>query len=692
MATINLTNNDDNYVDGPGGNEIFALLGNDTVDGADGNDIVHGQEGNDNLMGGNGADTLDGGIDNDTLNGGAGLDSLQGGIGDDTYIISSNGLFLPLDTIIDTSGTDTVQSTVSYTLGASLENLLLTGALAINGTGNALNNVITGNGANNILSGLGGNDTLNGALGDDALNGGDQDDSLNGDGGVLALVGGADVLNGGNGNDTLHGNLGNDTLNGDAGDDTLIGGAGTFFAPVDNDTLRGGTGNDIYIITAVGDTIIELAGGGTDTVQSSITFDLALSGANVENLALTGSATINGTGNTLNNIITGNTTANILSGGNGTDTLNGGDGNDSLDGGTGNDTLNGDAGNDTLNGGPGLTVIIGPTGPLLVSDNDTLAGGAGNDIYVLGSTGDTIEENLSEGTDLVQSAITHALSDNVENLTLTGIGSINGIGNTLANNIIGNTGNNALSGGDGNDTLNGGGGLDTLDGGLGNDIFVTDGGDTIVDAVDAGTDTVRSSVTYNLGANLENLTLTGAANINGTGNSLSNVIVGNSGINTLNGSSGNDTLIGGAGADILNGGSGDDTFSYDAADVAVAGNRISGGTGTDTLSFNSLAVQSLNLIGLPDDRITSVEQMNINGLGFFGSSPNNTLTLNVTDVFAISSTDILQVDGGVGDTVNSIGQGWTNAGVVVIGTQSYESYTFGAAQLLVDTDIGGIIN
>jgi Ca2+-binding RTX toxin-like protein len=101
-----------------------------------------------------------------------------------------------------------------------------------------------------------------------------------------------------------------------------------------NNTLTGGAGNDTYIIGA-GDTVVETANNGTDTVQSSVTHTLA---ANVENLTLTGTTAINGTGNTLDNILTGNSAVNMLTGAAGNDTLNGGQGNDGLNGGTGNDT------------------------------------------------------------------------------------------------------------------------------------------------------------------------------------------------------------------------------------------------------------------------------------------------------------------------------------------------------------------
>ncbi|MBC1198057.1 DUF4347 domain-containing protein, partial [Microcystis aeruginosa BLCCF158] len=144
-------------------------------------------------------------------------------------------------------------------------------------------------------------------------------------------------------------------------------------------------------------------------------------------------------------------------------------------------------------------------------------------------------------SDTLTANVTTTLPANVENLTLTGTTNINGTGNTLNNIITGNSGNNIL---------NGGAGIDTLIGGLGNDIYQIDTTtDTITENVNQGTDTVQSSVTYTLGNNLENLTLTGTTNINGTGNTLNNIITGNSSNNILNGGTGIDTLIGGLGND-----------------------------------------------------------------------------------------------------------------------------------------------
>jgi Ca2+-binding RTX toxin-like protein len=230
----------------------------------------------------------------------------------------------------------------SAVLGDTIENVenVIGGAAADTLTGNALDNVLSGNAGKDRLLGAAGNDTLDGGFGKDTLAGGAGDDTL--DGGL-----GNDRVFGGEGDDALAGGSGKDKLFGEAGEDTLDGGGG-------KDTLFGGAGDDRYIIND-NDTIKELAGGGTDTVEASVSFKLPNF---VENLILTGTAHINGTGSRDNNTITGNSGDNVLKGAGGDDTL---------DGGVGDDVLRGDAGNDTLTGGEG---------------DDLMTGGLGNDTFV----------------------------------------------------------------------------------------------------------------------------------------------------------------------------------------------------------------------------------------------------------------------------------------------------------------------
>ena len=300
----------------------------------------------------------------------------------------------------------------------------------------------------------------------------------------------------------------------------------------------------------------------------------------------------------------------VLTGTSGNDVLIGGAGNDRLFGLGGNDTLKGSAGNDQLDGGTGT---------------DTMQGGTGNDTYIVDASGDVVTELVNEGTDLVQSSVTYTLGTNVENLTLTGTTAINATGNALSNVLIGNSANNTLTGGAGNDRMDGGLGSDTMIGGTGDDTYVVNqAGDVITENLNEGTDTVESSITYTLGSNVENLTLTGTANINGTGNVSNNSLVGNSGNNQLDGGSGNDTVDGGAGDDIVLGGSGADQLlgglGNDTLNGGSGNDTLSGGDGTDILDGGSGDDQLLG--GAGNDQL-------VGGSGadqFTGGTGNDTLT------------------------------------------------------------------
>ncbi|MBT2295942.1 calcium-binding protein, partial [Pseudomonas fluorescens] len=481
--------------------------------------------------------------------------------------------------------------------GANLENLALTGAAHLSGTGNALRNVLTGNAGNNVLNGGAGNDTLDGGSGIDTLIGGTGNDTyvvdnlrdivretstlaseidtvrssvswtLGANLENLTLIGAAHLSGSGNAlNNVLIGNVGNNLLNGGSGIDTLI----------------GGTGNDTYVVDNLRDIVRETStlASEIDTVRSSVSWSL---GANLENLALIGTAHLNGTGNALRNVLMGN---------------------------AGNNVLNAGAGNDTLDGGSGI---------------DTLIGGTGNDTYVVDNLRDVVRETstLASEIDTVRSSVNWSLGANLENLTLIGTAHLSGSGNALNNVLIGNVGNNVLNGGAGNDTLDGGSGIDTLIGGTGHDTYVVDNLRDIVRETSTTVseiDTVRSSVSWSLGANLENLTLTGAAHLNGTGNSLGNVLTGNTGNNVLNGGAGNDKLnggagndmlIGGTGADVLTGGTGADRFVFSAL------NELGKGSARDVITdFSSILGDKIDLSKLDANILTTP----INGFSFIDSN------------------------------------------------------------------------
>jgi Ca2+-binding RTX toxin-like protein len=229
---INGTNLDDTINALAGNDIVFGNGGNDRILGADGNDTLEGGDGNDILLGdnfgGTSDDILRGGAGNDTLNGGLGRDTLAGGAGNDTYAINSAG-----GIIIEQAneGIDIVNSTISFTLGANLETLALTGTANIQGTGNALDNIINGNSADNFLNGLAGNDRINGLDGNDSLTG-----EL-----------GNDTLTGGGGNDVLTGGSDNDILAGGEGRDVLTG-FNTNALTSEQDRLSGNDGNDLFVL------------------------------------------------------------------------------------------------------------------------------------------------------------------------------------------------------------------------------------------------------------------------------------------------------------------------------------------------------------------------------------------------------------------------------------------------------------
>ncbi|CAN5226568.1 hypothetical protein BH10PSE6_BH10PSE6_00940 [soil metagenome] len=269
-----------------------------------------------------------------------------------------------------------------------------------------------------------GKDTIRGGLGDDNVDAAGGDDTAFGEGGD-------DFLNGGIGNDMLFGGDGIDHLDGGGGNDRLDGGAGA-------DTLVGNFGNDKYVVDNIGDVVQEFSeGDGFDEVSSSVTFTLSQF---VENLFLTGSFSINGTGNAGANQIVGNAAVNTLAG------------------------LNG---NDRLDGGMGADFMIG---------------GSGNDTYFVDKSTDTVDETDADGIDQVFSSVAYNLSNptwvkgDVEHLTLTGTANINAGGNALNNTLIGNSGNNVMKGQDGKDNIQGGAGADDLQGGSGDDKLMGEAG------------------------------------------------------------------------------------------------------------------------------------------------------------------------------------------------------------------------
>jgi trimeric autotransporter adhesin len=561
---------------------------------------------------------------------GAATAHLTGTAGNDIFIVDSLR-----DIVIElpNQGTDLVRAIVSHTLSANVENLTLTASAAINGTGNALNNIILGNASANILDGGAGADHMSGGAGNDTYVVDDVRDIVTelANQGIdlvrasvthrltanvenLTLTGSA-AING-------TGNALNNTLIGNSATNILDGAAGA-------DHMSGGAGDDTYFVDNAGDNVTEVAGQGVDHVRSAITYKL---GANLENLTLIGLDAINGTGNALNNSIFGNASANILDGSEGA---------------------------------------------------DHMSGGAGNDIYIVDNAGDTVTEFSDQGLDLVKASVTAALSANVENLLLTGIANINGTANELDNVITGNSGNNVLDGGEGADQLNGGAGDDTY--------IVDNSGDTVTDT--SGNDTIKTTLSaFTLAAGIENLIFTGSEAFNAFGNTDSNVIKGGSGNDWITGEGGSDKLYGGAGNDTLYG---NIAASFGLA-TDIGADVFYGGKGDDQVYVTHTSDQVIEYAGEGTDTVIStvsyalsanIENLtlapgagNINGTG---NSLDNTITGNFGNNILDGGAGADHLIGGAGDDTYIV----DNAGDVVIDASGLDTIKTTLSAFTLGADI-----
>ncbi len=305
------------------------------------------------------------------------------------------------------------------------------------------------------------------------------------------------------------------------------------------------------------------------------------------------------TGEVGNTVITAKGGDDLVIDDDGNDVLDLGAGNDRALTGSGNDLIRAGAGNDLVFAGIGNDFIFGGTGnDMLLGEqgHDVIYGEAGNDVFALGSGNDLGVGG--EGDD-----------------TITGEAGKDALFGDAGNDqLLGGADEDQLYGGQGHDLLDGGEGADKLAGGANNDTYVVDNaGDTVTELANEGTDIVRTTLNgYQLGANLENLTLTdlsaaSASPVTGSGNELDNLITGNAANNILMGLAGNDTLDGGAGADRLIGGLGDDLYIVDSAgDLVVE----LAGEGIDTVRSDTSYTLSANV-----ERLELFGPLTINGTG-----------------------------------------------------------------------------
>lgn len=623
---------------GSGNNTAEGGLGNDVIQAGDGNNTLSGGEGDDDLSTGSGVDTLSGGAGNDVLlagdgddeldggegtdalNGGAGKDVLTGGSGDDLLAGGEdNDLYLDVDAgdvieELEDGGYDTVRSVVSHALGANVERLELLGDAAIDGQGNTLDNVLVGNAAANILRGEAGNDVLRGEGGDDFLDGG----------------AGADAMSGGFGDDTY--------MVDDSADSVAD----------EPDQNSGG----VYI------------SGGFDRVIASASFALT---DGIEELVLTGSDNIDGTGSLLANSVLGNDGDNILS-------------------------------------------AYKANGIFEYADKSPFRDERHHGAYVPSASEERIFDHIYYASFVQKNEIAEQ-GDSGElriNLGLpVGDRLEGGAGNDQ---LWGDLDSDTLIGGAGDDLLVGEWGGDLMIGGDGDDTYVTDNRsqyfsysalrpagstltwfytntvpDTLVELDGGGVDTVISLGDFALGENFENLVLAeGFANVYRPGSPFVEQVgddfaagsgisaIGNAANNQITGNRWDNFLDGGAGADLLIGGLGSDTYVVDnAGDVVVESESEQWPGGTDTVHSAvdgyvlSANVENLRLISAAalrgtgnelDNLIEGNEQANeLHGLdgvdALFGDAGNDVLDGGAGNDLLDGQAGIDTMIGGSGDDV-----------------------------------------
>jgi Ca2+-binding RTX toxin-like protein len=630
---------------GLGNDSLFGGAGDDAISGGDdhpvsgfelgvgvGNDWLDGGDGQDELDGGYGSDTLIGGVGNDFLQGGdegftgfstyegitlAVVDSLVGGLGDDTYVVDSAE-----DVVIEGvgEGTDLVMSSVGLTLASNVEQLILTGNLAVNGVGTQGANTLTGNVMANRLEGLGGNDSVLGGGGNDTLVGGIGNDTL-----VVGV--GATRVQGDDGVDAVlldWTGLSGVTFSGEKLVKGVAGYSGMYLAKNASGTVvssvefsgvermvlggkevdlnppalpsvrlsRSGTATKTTEQGGVVEYLVKL---GTAPVQD-VAIDFTSSDATegkvvVQRLVFTATNwnvsqrlriqgvddysddgdvgyTVTGkivTEDLRYNRLTVNA-INLINADDGEDkplNLKGTSEVDYLKGKNGADRIYGGGDQDSIRGGRGNDLLYGQ------EDEDKVFGDDGNDELYGGYDGDFLD------------------------------------GGEGADSLFGEQGADTLLGGAGNDLLDGGLLNDSMVGGMGDDTYYVDSAADQINDLGASSDVdtviVVATTSYVLPANVERAGIQASGNANLTGNALNNVLTGNDGRNVLDGGKGNDSLQGAGGNDTLRGGEGVDWADFEAAGFNLTVDLATGkvvGEGTDLLFDMENAVS-----GDGDDRL-----------------------------------------------------------------------------------------
>ncbi|WP_198039075.1 calcium-binding protein, partial [Skermanella stibiiresistens] len=445
------------------------------------------------------------------------LIELQSGYSNEAASITHSGITVSGDV-------NSVGIVLQLTSGVS--SFTLTGAAPIQVLDSTSANDILGNAGDNLITVSGGADVVSGGLGTDrlivdyqlatgAVTGDSTSNFTEAGGGARSVTvtsgtiehftvltgSGADTITTGGGDDIIRVGAGANTVTAGHGDNDIIGGG-------DADTITTGDGNDTIN-----------TGAGANTVTAGQGANFIMGGANADTItALDG--------------------GNFIDGGDGTNQITSGDGDDTILSGTGADTIHAGGGDDviTLLGGADTDIDAGAGDDRLIVDYSAM---------MTNVTAGIAGGNLGSGyvghiADLTTNTIDFSAA---ENFTITT-----------------GAGNDQITTGGGIDVLDGGAGSDAMTGGSGDDLYhVDDAGDSVIELVNQGYDTVRSSVSVNYTTqHVERIELTGTAAINANGNALVNTLIGNGANNALNAGSGNDSLSGGLGNDTLNGGTGSD--------------------------------------------------------------------------------------------------------------------------------------
>ena len=565
---------DDALYGGGGNDNISGDSGNDLVDGGEGNDVLNGGDGLDLLYGGAGIDSLTGGNGNDRLVGGVGNDVLLGGLGNNVYVFDIGDGQDEINYYSDTTvgkynllrfgiGIDPSQIVARRIYDAAFSRYdagninALYAALELSIAGTTDKITVRGvfdydNPTNpyNPLQGIAFADGTVWGLQQivaRTLQSTDGADALRGtlNADVIYGGGGSDTLNGGAGDDDLYGDADNDVLSGDSGNDRLWGGAG-------DDRLRGELGND------------KLYGNdGSDVLIGDASYEASTPVRIASLLVVARGTACLGVWPTMEVWLAGKRVQTFQV--------------DSTEFKT-----------YTVTAPLGLDA----TSVDIVFTNDAYRPDLGQDrnLYL-----ERIEVN---GRSLGASAAGVVLDYG------SGVAAFDSI--NTATSWGGVSSNGALRFGlVGADLLDGGSGADVMQGGIGNDLYVVDNSqDRVIELADGGHDIVRASVSYLLPAHVEDLELTGAAAIDGTGNATQNTVRGNAAANRLDGGAGSDLLVGGAGGDtyvLARGNGGDSVYEYDPTPGVVDTALFAGDVTAEQLWFRRVGSSlEVRVIGTAD--------------------------------------------------------------------------------------------